>query len=191
MVADPLSRLFMGSLSYVEEGKREMVKGVHRFANLGVRLLDFEDGGVVVHEIAKSSLCVEVKEKWAGDPILIQIKSDVGQQKVTSFEIGVDGILRYQGRLCVLDVEGLRQRILDKAHTSRYIVHPGSTKMYHDLKSMYWWHNMKRDVADFVSKFLNGQKVKVEHLRSGGSSQEIALPFWKWEMINMDFITGF
>ena len=49
---------------------------------------------------------------------------------------------------------------------------------------------MKRDVADFVSKCLNCQQVKVEHMRPGGTSQEIALPLWKWEMINMDFITG-
>ena len=48
---------------------------------------------------------------------------------------------------------------------------------------------MKRDVADFVSKCLNYQQVKVEHMRPGGTSQEIALPLWKWEMINIDFIT--
>ena len=51
-----------------------------------------------------------------------------------AFEIGSDGILRYQGRLCVPDVDGVWMRILDKAHTLRYVVHPGSTKMYHDLK---------------------------------------------------------
>ena len=53
------------------------------------------------------------------------------------FEISGDGILRYQGRLCVSDVDGLQKRILDEAHTSRYVVHPGSTKMYHDLKTVY------------------------------------------------------
>ena len=74
---------------------------------------------------------------------------------------------------------GLQKRILDDAHTSMYIIHPSSTKMYYDLKSMYWWNNMKRDVADFVSKCLNYQQLKVEHLRPGGSSQEIVLPLWK------------
>ena len=49
---------------------------------------------------------------------------------------------------------------------------------------------MKRDVANFVSKCLNCQQVKVEHMRPSGTSQEIVLPLWKWEMINMDFITG-
>ncbi|XP_047267491.1 LRR receptor-like serine/threonine-protein kinase HSL2 [Capsicum annuum] len=69
-----------------------MVKDVHRLANLGVRLLNFEDGGVVLHDISKSYLCGEVKEKQAGDPILIQIKCDVGHQKVMSSEIGGDGL---------------------------------------------------------------------------------------------------
>ena len=95
VVPDALSRLSMGSLSHVEEGKKEMVKDIHRLANLGVRLLDFEDGGVIVHELAKSSLCAEVKEKQVEDPLLMQIKKDVGQQKVMSFEIGCDGILRF------------------------------------------------------------------------------------------------
>ena len=53
----------MGSLSHVGKEKREMVKDIHRLANLGVRLLDSKDRGVVVHEIDKSSLCAEVKEK--------------------------------------------------------------------------------------------------------------------------------
>ena len=57
VVADALSRLSMGSLSHVEEGKKEMVKDIHRLANLGVRLLDSEDGGVIVHELAYISLC--------------------------------------------------------------------------------------------------------------------------------------
>ena len=93
-----------------------------------------------------------------------------------SFEIDGDGILRFQGRLCVLNIDGLWERILDEAHTSRYVIHPGSTKIYHDLKTLYWWNNMKRDVADFVSNCLNCQQVKVEHMKLGGTSQEIALP---------------
>ena len=190
IVAGALSRLSMGSLSHVEEGKKEMVKDIHRLVNLGVRLLDSKDGGLIVHELAKSYLCSEVKEKQDEDPTLMQIKKDVGQQKVMSFEIGGDGILRFQGRLCVSNVDRLRERILDEAHTLRYVVHLGSTMMYHDLKTLYWWNNMKLDVADFLSKCLNCQQVKVEHMRPGGTSQEIALPLWKWEMINMDFIIG-
>jgi len=77
-----------------------------------------------------------------------------------------------------------------EAHTSRYSVHPGSTKMYHDLKEVYWWNDMKRGVADFVEKCSNCQQVKAEHQRPGGLAQSIEIPMWKWEMINMDFVVG-
>ena len=71
IVADALSRLSMGSLSHIEEGKKEMVKDIHCLANLRVQLLDFENRGVIVHELAKSSFCAEVKEKQVEDSILM------------------------------------------------------------------------------------------------------------------------
>ncbi|MCQ7632740.1 transposase family protein, partial [Salmonella enterica] len=84
----------------------------------------------------------------------------------------------------------LRQHILTEAHNSRYSIHPGATKMYRDLREVYWWNGMKRDIADFVAKCPNCQQVKVEHQKPGGMTQEIDIPTWKWEVINMDFITG-
>lgn len=92
MVADALNILYMGSLSHIEKKKRERVKHIHRLSKLGVQLIHSEKGGVVVSEIAKSSLCTEVNKKQAEDPILMHIKKDVGQQKVISFEIGGDGV---------------------------------------------------------------------------------------------------
>ena len=50
-----------------------------------------------------------------------------------------------------------------EAHHSRFIVHPRETKMYHDLRLQYWWQGMKWDVAQFISKCLMCQQVKVEH----------------------------
>ena len=79
---------------------------------------------------------------------------------------------------------------MEEAHHSRYSIHPGSTKMYHDIKEIYWWHGMKKDVAEFVAQCPNCQQVKVEHQKPAGLVQEIAIPLWKWEAINMDFITG-
>ena len=52
---------------------------------------------------------------------------------------------------------------MEEAHKFEYIVHPGSTKMYRDLREVYWWNNMKREIADFVSRCLICQQVKVEH----------------------------
>ena len=190
VVADALSRLSMGSVAHVEEERKELAKDVHRLARLGVRLMSISDGGVTVQNGAESSLVVEVKEKQDSDPILLELKGAVRNQRVEVFSQGGDGVLRYQGRLCVPDVGELRQHILAEAHNSRYSIHPGATKMYRDLREVYWWNGMKRDIADFVAKCPNCQQVKVEHQKPGGMTQEIDIPTWKWEVINMDFITG-
>ena len=62
--------------------------------------------------------------------------------------------------------------------------------MYHDLKNTYWWNGMKRDIADFVSKCLTCQQVKLEHQRPSGLLQQLPILEWKWDMISMDFISG-
>ncbi|XP_070041108.1 uncharacterized protein [Nicotiana tomentosiformis] len=124
--------------------------------------------------------------------MLVQLKEGIHKHRTTAFSLGMDdGTLRYQGRLCVPNVDGLRERIMAEAHTSRYSVHQGSTKMYHDLKDVYCWNVMKKGVADFVAQFSNCQQVKAEHQRPGGLAQSTEIPMWKWEMINMDFVVGF
>ena len=62
--------------------------------------------------------------------------------------------------------------------------------MYHDLREIYLWDVLKRDRAEFVAKCPNWNQVKVEHLKSGGLLQEIQIPTWKWEDINMNFVVG-
>ncbi|XP_070029959.1 uncharacterized protein [Nicotiana sylvestris] len=90
----------------------------------------------------------EVKEKQFNDPLLAQLKEGIHKHKTIAFSLGMDdGTQRYQGRLYVPDIDGLRERIMAEAHTSRYSVHPGSTNMYHDLKEVYWWNDMKGDVV--------------------------------------------
>ncbi|XP_070056791.1 uncharacterized protein, partial [Nicotiana tomentosiformis] len=76
--------------------------------------------------------------------------------------IGGDGTLRYQGRLCVPSVAGLREKIMIEIHQSRYSIHPSSTKMYHDVKEQYWWDNMKKSIAEFVAQCPNYQQVKID-----------------------------
>ena len=85
------------------------------------------------------------------------------------------------------NVEDLISQILEKAHGSRYSIHPGATKMYHDRREIYWWDGLKSDIAEFVAKCSNYQQVNAEHLKSGGLTQIIDVPTWKCEAINMDF----
>ena len=82
-------------------------------------------------------------------------------------------------RVCVPKVDDLQKEIMEEAHFTPYSVHPGATKMYHDLKSSYWWSEMKKDIADFVSRCMTCQKVKLEHQRPYGLLQSLPIPEWK------------
>ncbi|GJS28340.1 putative reverse transcriptase domain-containing protein [Tanacetum coccineum] len=78
---------------------------------------------------------------------------------------------------------------MHESHRSKYSIHPGSDKMYHDLKMLYWWPNIKAEIATYVSKCLTCAKVKAEHQRPSGLLVQPDIPEWKWEKITMDFIT--
>nr|GEU66584.1 putative reverse transcriptase domain-containing protein [Tanacetum cinerariifolium] len=80
--------------------------------------------------------------------------------------------------------------VMHESHKSKYSIHPGSNKMYQDLKLLYWWPNMKADIAMYVSKCLTCAKVKAEHQKPSGLLQQYEIPVWKWEMITMDFMSG-
>ncbi|GJW25386.1 reverse transcriptase domain-containing protein [Tanacetum coccineum] len=83
----------------------------------------------------------------------------------------------------------LRTVIMHESHKSKYSVHPGSDKMYHDMKKLYWWTNMKADIATYVRKCLTCARVKAEHQRPSGLLVKPKIPKWKWDNITMDFVT--
>ncbi|GJY92089.1 putative reverse transcriptase domain-containing protein [Tanacetum coccineum] len=82
----------------------------------------------------------------------------------------------------------LRTVIMHESHKSKYSIHPGSDKMYQDMKKLYWWPNMKADIATYVSKCLTCAKVKAEHQRPSGLLVQPKIPEWKWDNITMDFV---
>ena len=85
----------------------------------------------------------------------------------------------------------LRKVIMNEAHNSLLSIHPGSSKMYRDLKQSYWWARMKREIAQFVNECDVCIRVKAEHQRPAGLLQPLAIPEWKFDHIEMDFVTGF
>ncbi|GKC97445.1 putative reverse transcriptase domain-containing protein [Tanacetum coccineum] len=85
---------------------------------------------------------------------------------------------------------GLRDLIMHELHKLKYSIHHGFDKMYQDLKKLYWWPNMKADIATYVSKCLPCAKVKAKHQNPSGLLQQPEIPEWKWEKITMDFVTG-
>ncbi|WMV26128.1 hypothetical protein MTR67_019513 [Solanum verrucosum] len=96
-----------------------------------------------------------------------------------AFEQGEDGVLKYQGRLCVPRADELQERNMEEDHSSRYSIHLGSTKMYRDLREIYWWNSMKKSIVEFVAKCPNCQQVKIENQRPGGMAQNIKILEWK------------
>ncbi|GJZ14911.1 putative reverse transcriptase domain-containing protein, partial [Tanacetum coccineum] len=90
-----------------------------------------------------------------------------------------DESLCFMDRIWVPLVGGVRTIFMHEAHKTRYYVHPGADKMYHDLRDMYWWPGMKKDIATCVSKCLTCSKVKAEHQRPSGLLQQPEIPEWK------------
>ena len=105
-------------------------------------------------------------------------------------KINEEVVLRIKGRVCAPRVDDLIHTILAEAHSSRYSIHPGATKMYRDPKENFWWSRMKRDIVDFIAKCPNCQQVKYEHQRPIGTLQRMPIPEWKWERIAIDFVVS-
>ncbi|KAL0409540.1 UNVERIFIED_CONTAM: Transposon Ty3-G Gag-Pol polyprotein [Sesamum radiatum] len=111
------------------------------------------------------------------------------QGKKPNFSIRA-GVIVNGERVCVPDIDGLRDEILQEAHNAPYAMHPGIVKMYQNLRPYYWWQTMKKDVAEFVAKCMTCQQVKAEHQAPAGKLRPLSIPEWKWEKITMDFVVG-
>ncbi|GJZ24073.1 putative reverse transcriptase domain-containing protein [Tanacetum coccineum] len=109
--------------------------------------------------------------------------------RTEKLEPRTDGTLCLNGRSWLPCYGDLRTVIMHESHKSKYSIHPGSEKMYQDVKKLYWWPNMKADIATYVSKCLTCAKVKAEHQRQSGLLVQPEIPQWKWDNITMDFVT--
>ncbi|KAL0539379.1 hypothetical protein IC582_023591 [Cucumis melo] len=124
------------------------------------------------------------------DPYLVEKRCLVETGQGEDFSISSDDGLTFEGRLCVPEDSAVKTELLTEAHSSPFTMHHGSTKMYHDLRCVYWWRNMKREVADFVNRCLVCQQVKAPRQRPAGLLQPLSVPGWKWESVSMNYITG-
>ncbi|WVZ79414.1 hypothetical protein U9M48_026994 [Paspalum notatum var. saurae] len=122
------------------------------------------------------------------DPGMAHIREGIDEEKKACFTLDDQGVLWFKNRLVVPKDMELRKKILDEAHTSVLTMHPGSNKMYQDLKQKFWWTRMKREIARYVSECDVCKRVKADHLKPGGMLQPLNIPAWKWEDIHMDFV---
>ena len=159
VVADALSRKLVQTL---------------RALNAHLSLSD--DGAIVVELVAKLDLFNRVLEAQKNDEKIFAVVSQIGEGKETKFSVKEKGSLYYKDQVCVPNDSELKKTILEEAHSGSFAMHLGSTKMYQDLKVLYWWSGMKRDVSEFVTKYMVYQKVKVEHQVPPGLLQPIRIP---------------
>ncbi|XP_071923220.1 uncharacterized protein [Coffea arabica] len=115
---------------------------------------------------------------------------EVQKGKISDFNVSSEDILKFRDLIVVPQDEVIKRDILEKAHRSKYTVHPESSNMYQDLRRLYWWDKMKKEIAQFVQKYLVCQQVKAKHQKHLGLLQPLEIPEWKWEHITMDFVSG-
>jgi hypothetical protein len=89
------------------------------------------------------------------------------------FREDAEGVVWFKDRLCVPDFKSIRELILKEAHEIAYSIHPGSDKMYHDLKKRFLWYSMKREIAEYVAICDTCQRIKAEHQRCAGLLQPL------------------
>ncbi|WVZ63291.1 LOW QUALITY PROTEIN: hypothetical protein U9M48_012933 [Paspalum notatum var. saurae] len=139
---------------------------------------------------AEPTLEQEIKKHQKTDEEIQEVREQIKVGKAPHFREDEQGTIWYKNRLCVPNVDSIRKLILSEAHDTAYSIHPGSTKMYYDLKERFWWYGMKRAVAEYVAICDTCQRVKAKYQRPAGLLQPLKIPKWKWEEISMDFIVG-
>jgi hypothetical protein len=184
LVVDALSRKEHVHSTIVAQLPDEIVEDFRRL-NLGIVA---HTEGVTIE--VEPTLEQEIQKGQVGDSKIQEIKDLITEGRGPEFTENEQGTIWFKDRICVPDIESLRETILKEAHDSDYSIHPGSTKMYQDLKQKYWWYGLKRDVDAHVAMCDVCQRVKVEHQRPAGLLHPLKILEWKWEEIGMDFITG-
>ncbi|KAL1534042.1 hypothetical protein AAHA92_31446 [Salvia divinorum] len=189
VVVDALSRKDQPQLATFLTQEESLVRELSKMRLEVVRAPETVEGKIAALVIVPD-LRTRMIEGQRNDKALEKVRLRVREGEQGKFREEADNALTYEGRLCVPNDERLRNEILTEAHETLYTAHPGSTKMYQDLKGAFWWDGMKRDIASFVEKCLACQQVKALHQRPYGKLQPLEIPEWKWEHIAIDFVTG-
>jgi hypothetical protein len=184
LVADALSRKEHVHATIVAQLPDGLVEDF-KWLNLGIVA---HTKGITIE--VEPTLEQEIRKGQIGDAKIQEIKDLMAEGRGPDFTEHEQGTIWFKNRICVPEIDSLHETILKEAHDSDYSIHPGSTKMYQDLKQKYWWYGLKRNVAAHVVVCDVCQRVKAEHQRPAELLHLLKIPEWKWEEIGMDFIIG-
>nr|GEU93793.1 retrotransposon protein, putative, Ty3-gypsy subclass [Tanacetum cinerariifolium] len=157
-----------------------------RIEPLRVRALVMTIGLDLPKQILEAQIEALKPENLKNEDVGGMTRKDIPKEKL---EPCADGTLCLNGMSWLPCYGDLRSVIMHESYKSKYSIHPSSDKMYQDMKKLYWWSNMKANIATYVSKCLTCVRVKAEHQRPSGLLVQPAIPEWKWDNIIMDFIT--
>ena len=176
IVSDALSRKPKGSYAYLQTVYLPLLIELR---SLGVQLQVADTGTLLASFFVRPLLVDQIKEGQKKVSEMIKLRAEIEGGRKPEFQIRDDGV-----------IGELKMEIMEEAHSSAYVMHLGSTKMYHTLREHYWWKGMKKEIAEFVSRCLTCQQVKAEHQKPAGKIQPLPIHVWKWDKITTDFVTG-
>jgi hypothetical protein len=132
--------------------------------------------GIIQHKTLnqlklESILPQKIIDAQRNDKGMKHIHEKIEAGKANCLRKDYQGIIWFNNCIVVPKNEEVCQQILDEAHLSRYSIHPGSTKMYQDLKQHYWWTKMKIEIARYVAKCDTCRRVKAIHMKTVGPLQ--------------------
>jgi hypothetical protein len=184
VVADDLSRKASWHCLIVRTPDTTLCQEMEKL-NLGI-----VQQGTLTHFKLESIILQRIIDAQRIDKCMKYIHEKMEASKANCFRKDDQGVIWFKDRIVVPKDAEVRQQILEEAHLSRYSIHPGSTKMYQDLKQHYWWTKMKIEIARYVAKCDTCRRVKAIHMKAAGPLQSLPIPTLKWEDIIMDFIVG-
>ena len=187
VVANALRRKSYGSMSTL---RSKQTQSCYDLKALQAQFQVLEPRALLANFTVQPDLIWRIKTSQNDDLELVAIMDQVRKGVNSDFVLMDNDTLKFKDRLCIPHVGGLRRELLEEFHNSRFTVYHGGTKIYSDIKQLYWWLRFKRDIAKFIAQCFVYHQVKAEHQRPGGKLQPLCILEWKWENITMDFVSG-
>jgi hypothetical protein len=156
----------------------------------------FDDGFNLMHPAVLHNIQIsctlegKIIEGQKTDKGIFHIMEKMKKESTKHFRVDELRVLWFDNRPIVPKDRELKNKLMHEAHLSKLSIHPGSSKMYQELKPRYWWTKMKKEIATYVARCDTCYRVKALHMRPAGLLQPLLVPDWKWDDISMDFITS-